>query len=84
MATKKYVSLSKLSSFLDNLKNTFSSKVHTHEISDITNLQPTLDTYVLNVDYSVLEFDTSSIVSNSTSSAIMGVGQLGQIVLGSS
>lgn len=36
MANKKYVSLSKLSTFLDNLKNTFASLAHTHKLSDIT------------------------------------------------
>ena len=32
MSTKKYVSLSKLSTFLDNLKNTFALKNHTHTV----------------------------------------------------
>lgn len=36
MSTKKYVSLSKLSTFLDNLKNTFASITHKHTISDLT------------------------------------------------
>lgn len=36
MATKKYVSLSKLSDFLDNLKNVFAYKIHTHTVSDIS------------------------------------------------
>ena len=36
MATKKYVSLSKLSAFLDNLKNVFALKTHTHTTSDIS------------------------------------------------
>lgn len=53
---KKYVSLSRLSTFLDNLKNIFVSKTdvnaelakkadssHTHSIGDTTNLQSTLD-----------------------------------------
>lgn len=35
---KKYVSLSKLSIFLDNLKNTFSSIAHSHKIEDISDL----------------------------------------------
>ena len=35
MSQKKYVSLSKLSNFLDHLKNTFASLVHTHTVSDI-------------------------------------------------
>lgn len=33
---KKYISLSKLSAFLDNLKNTFATLVHKHTLSDIT------------------------------------------------
>ena len=49
---KKYVSLSRLSTFLDNLKNIFATKTdlagkanssHTHSISNVTNLQTTLD-----------------------------------------
>lgn len=36
MAQKKYVSLSKLSTFLENLRNTFASLSHKHTISDIT------------------------------------------------
>ena len=36
MAQRKYVSLSKLSTFLDNLKNTFASLTHKHTINDIT------------------------------------------------
>lgn len=36
MAQKTYVSLSKLSTFLDNLKKTFASSSHKHTVSDIT------------------------------------------------
>lgn len=36
MANRNYVSLSKLSTFLDNLKNTFAALSHEHTISDIT------------------------------------------------
>lgn len=52
MATKKYISFSNLKSFLDNLKGTFATKIevdaksdksHIHPVSDITNLQSTLD-----------------------------------------
>ncbi len=52
MAIKKYATLSTLSNFLDNLKNLFatktevsnkSDKTHTHTISDIANLQSTLN-----------------------------------------
>lgn len=43
MSKIKYVTLSKLSTFLDNLKNKFSAVDHKHEISDVTNLKTTLD-----------------------------------------
>lgn len=36
MANKKYVSLSKLQTFLDNLKDTFATLTHTHKVSDLT------------------------------------------------
>lgn len=42
-----------------------------------------LDTYILNIDYTKLEFDTDLIVSGGASSSILGVGQLGVMVLGS-
>ena len=38
MSTKKYISLSKLSIFLENLKDIFASISHKHKISDITDL----------------------------------------------
>ena len=38
MSAKKYVSLSKLSVFLDNLKNTFAALSHTHPMSEIADL----------------------------------------------
>ena len=42
MASKKYISLSRLSTFLDNLKNTFALLSHTHKLSDISDY--TVDT----------------------------------------
>ena len=42
MANKKYVSLSKLQTFLDNLRDTFASFAHTHKVSDLTDY--TVDT----------------------------------------
>ena len=38
MTIKKYVSLDKISIFLDNLKNIFADKTHTHTKSEITDL----------------------------------------------
>ncbi len=52
MAIKKYATLNTLSKFLDNLKNLFATKTemsakanktHSHAVSDISNLQTTLD-----------------------------------------
>lgn len=54
--TKKYISLSKLSTFLDNLKDTFSLASHKHTISDITDYK---------VDTS-LSSTSSNPVANST------------------
>lgn len=39
MAQKKYISLSKLSTFLDNLKTTFASLTHSHTINDISDYE---------------------------------------------
>lgn len=36
MSQKKYISLNKLSVFLENLSNKFAKLVHTHNLSDIT------------------------------------------------
>lgn len=54
MTTKKYISLSKLSSFLNNLKDVFSPISHTHAQSDIAGL--VIDDIV---------GDTSNLVKNS-------------------
>lgn len=40
---EKYVSLNRLSLFLNNLKNTFAPLVHSHAICDVTDLQSSLD-----------------------------------------
>ena len=40
---KKYVSLSKLSTFLGNLKNTFALKTHKHTVTDITDIADIMD-----------------------------------------
>ena len=75
MSTKKYVSLSKLSAFLDNLKNTFATLKHEHKVSDITDytvdseLSPTSTNSVQN---KVLndEFEAISDGMNALESAI--------------
>lgn len=74
---KKYVSLSKLSTFLDNLKTTFATKVHAHKVSDLTDY--TVDTELSStsanpVQNKVLdaEFDAISEAMNAMDLAIDG------------
>lgn len=59
MSKKDYVSFSKLSLFFDNLKTLFATKTevsgkanatHTHSISNVTNLQSTLDSLQSSID----------------------------------
>lgn len=69
MATKKYVSLNKLSTFLDNLKNKFSELTHTHILNDITDytvdneLSPTSTNPVQNKVLDA-EFEAMSVAMN--------------------
>lgn len=77
MAQKKYVSLSKLSTFLDNLKQTFASAAHKHTVSDITDyaVDSTLSSTSTNpVQNKVLneEFDSVATAMNALESAIDG------------
>lgn len=72
----KVTTLDNLKEFLNLMKAEFGSK----ELSD--KHRNALDTYVLDVDYTALEFDTDLIVSGGASSSILGVGQLGVMVLG--
>ena len=75
MATKKYVSLSKLSTFLDNLSDKFAVVTHTHKLSDISDYK--VDTAlspdsVNPVQNKVLdaEFDSIAVAMNSLESSI--------------
>lgn len=72
----KVATLNNLKEFLGLMETEFGLK----ELSDIH--RNALDTYVLNVDYTALEFDTDLIVSGGVSSSILGVGQLGVMILG--
>ena len=68
-----------LEKFFDHLKNSFGLK------SNVDTSRAALDTYVLNIDYDAeLAFRTDVIVSGKASSAVLGVGQLGVMVLGNS
>ena len=75
----KVTTLNNLQEFLSQMKNLFGTK----ELYD--KHRNALNTYVLNIDYeNDLKFDTDLIVSGGASSGVMGVGQLGTMILGSS
>ena len=77
---KKYVSLNKLSTFLDNLKSVFATKTelevvntaisgkapssHTHAVSDVANLQPILDERVNQNAFSYVKVGDTSIAAD--------------------
>lgn len=77
---KKYVSLNRLSTFLDNLKSVFATKTelevvntaisgkapssHTHAVSDVANLQPILDERVNQNAFSYVKVGDTSIAAD--------------------
>lgn len=73
--TRKYVSLSKLSNFLDNLKNTFAALSHSHNLSDISDftvdaaLSPDSSNPVQNKVIDA-EFEAISVAMNALDQAI--------------
>ena len=77
MAQKKYVSLNRLSNFLDNLKNKFAAVTHKHTISDLTDytvdtsLSPTSTNPVQNKVLDA-EFEAISTAMNALDAAIDG------------
>ncbi len=77
MAKKKYISLSNLTSFFNNLKNLFATKTdveaksdksHTHSISDVTNLQTTLNGKANSSHGTHVTFSTTSPAMDGTAS----------------
>ena len=83
---KKYVSLNRLSTFLDNLKSVFATKTelevvntaisgkapssHTHAVSDVTNLQPILDERVNQNAFSYVKVGDTSIAADKTTDTL--------------
>ena len=75
---KQFLDSAGLSSFVAQLKELFATKTSVAEVKTST------DPYILDIDYTKLEFNTNQIVSGKASSAMIGTGQLGTMVLGSS
>ena len=75
---KQFLDKAGLVTFVAQLKELFATKKAVAEVKEST------DPYIFDIDYSVLEFDTDMIVSGKASSAMLGTGQLGTMILGSS
>ena len=83
---KKYVSLNRLSTFLDNLKSVFATKTelevintaisgkapssHTHAVSDVTNLQSILDKRVNQNAFSYVKVGNTSIAADNATDTL--------------
>lgn len=78
MAKKQFLDLAGLKTFVKQLPSLFATKDAVAEVKAAT------DPYIFDIDYTELEFNTDLIVSGEASSAMLGTGQLGQMVLGSS
>lgn len=78
MAEIKYLSNNGLNYVSNKLQSTFGLKETSAAI------QETFNTYLLNFDYTPIEFDTSLIISGNATASILGIGQLGIMILGTS
>lgn len=65
ISIRKYISLDRLRNFLEQLELNFALKTHKHTSEDVTHgetsLDEVLDNYILDVDYSLIAFDTSDV-----------------------
>jgi hypothetical protein len=66
-----------LSTFLTQLEGLFATKKSVMDVKEATDL------YIFEIDYdNTLKFNTDLIISGSATSATLGVGQLGAMILG--
>lgn len=75
---KQFLNKTGLSTFLTQLNGLFATK------GAVTEVKTATDPYIFDIDYTVLEFNTDQIVSGEASTAMLGTGQLGTMILGSS
>ena len=75
---KQFLDLNGLATFVAQLLKLFATKAAVAEVKAAT------DPYIFDVDYTKLEFNTDLIISGESSSAMLGTGQLGTMILGSS
>lgn len=76
---KQFLDKTGLKTFLTQLEGLFATKTAVTEVKTQT------DPYIFEIDYDTyLEFDTEQIISGEATSAMLGTGQLGIMILGSS
>lgn len=71
---KQFLDKTGLATFLGQLKGLFATKDAVSEVKENT------DPYIFDIDYTVLEFNTSQIVSGNGTSAMLGTGQPGTMI----
>ena len=74
---KQFLDYKGLTTFIEQIKNIFAMR------KDLEEVKANTDPYIFDIDYSLLEFNTDMIVSGGASSATIGIGQLGTMILGS-
>lgn len=74
---KQFLDSVGLATFLEQLRGLFATKVAVAEVKTET------DPYIFDIDYTVLEFNTDLVVSGEATSAMLGSGSLGAMILGS-
>jgi len=75
---KQFLDQAGLNTFFTQLKNIFATK------ASVTDVKESTDPYIFDIDYTLLEFNTNQIIFGSATSATLGTGQLGMMVLGNS
>ena len=75
---KQFLDLAGLATFVAQLSELFATKTNVAEVKEST------DPYIFDIDYTVLAFNTNQIVSGKATSATLGTGQIGTMVLGNS
>ena len=74
---KQFLDKIGLSTFLVQLEGLFATKTAVADIKEAT------DPYIFDIDYdNTLKFNTDLIISGSDTSATLGVGRLGAMILG--
>lgn len=73
---KQFLDLAGLATFITQLKELFATRAAVGEVKANT------DPYIFDIDYNKLKFKTDLIVSGEATSATIGAGSLGAMILG--